>query len=135
MKKITLIASKKGALKIMNQLSSFDAQLMNVSDIEPAKPVRDFSNAERVGTRNIKPSKDVAHRNPETGVAEPWTAWRDLNDSRLVTEETKTGQTRINICKTLSNLGLTEDQMLNSVWKKGSLESCVKSSYIRRTRA
>jgi|MDTG01.4.fsa_nt_gb hypothetical protein len=48
MKKITLITSKRGALKIMNQLSYFDAQLMNISDIEPVKPVRDFRKTRRL---------------------------------------------------------------------------------------
>ena len=129
MKKITLVAPKKGAMKLINSLHDFKAQIVNMVDSE--EPFSLEGNGRENGNikKRVRPDSVI---NPKTGKAEPDAHWRHIEDARLVVEETPQGQTRIDVDETLANLEMSLDDLMNTRWKARSLEHLVKCAITRR---
>jgi|21_taG_2_1085346.scaffolds.fasta_scaffold06960_5 hypothetical protein len=130
MKKITLIAPKSGAMKLINNLHAYKAQIVNMVDSEEP-----FSLEGNNGRGNGTVKKKVISgsvTNPKTGKREPDARWRHIKDARLVVEESPQGQTRIDVDETLANLEISQEELMNTRWKAKSLEHLVRCAIGRR---
>lgn len=122
MKKITLKIDNTRALKLINNLGDYGAELVALEEIQ------DTSNP-------VKSSRKKRGRmNTAIGKVDTVAAWREMKDDRIVTASTKWGQTKLDIDKTLANMGLTRETLLRSVARKGTLESSLKTAIRREER-
>jgi len=122
MKKITLKIDNNRALKLINNLGVYGAELVALEDIQDAStPVK--TSRRRRGKVNTA-----------IGKVDTVAAWREMKDDRIVTTSTKWGQTKLDIDKTLENMGLSRETLMRSVARKGTLESSLKTAIRREER-